>query len=313
MNSKKPFITVIGGLTMDLFYTVPQLPQIGKSVEASDYKLVVGGKGFNIATVIKRFENDVNIISSVGKDKLSQEIFETLIYEGFEIDGIIIQENFPTDLITLIVSPEIHPGIIGTQKANYQLTKKDIEVNKMFIIKSSAVIATLEVPASAIEEAFHLARKFHIPTFLRTSPVQNFSPELLILTDYLFINQWDIAHLLGERSKYLSDEEIVIYFYNKGVKNVIYTKEEQGCVILMNDRVTCYKSFDIKDTDNTGSNSAFIGVFVCKVLQNKEQEDIIRYASAAGALTAIKIGSREAMPTKNEIEYFLSTHADYQL
>ncbi len=66
-------------------------------------------------------------------------------------------------------------------------------------------------------------------------------------------------------------------------------------------------AFDIVPVEPTGAGDAFTAAIVSRYLQSRMPPDRsdVEFASAAGAITATRIGAIESLPTRLEIEQFL--------
>ena len=90
----------------------------------------------------------------------------------------------------------------------------------------------------------------------------------------------------------------------KGVKNLIVTLGEKGS-ILVNEKG--YKKFDIIEVDvkdTTGAGDSFIGGFVKGLLDEKNIEEAVLYATKVSALTVTKKGASESFPSIDEVNSF---------
>ncbi len=293
-------IGVIGGLTMDLFYNVNKLPQKGQTIEVKNYFLSPGGKALNISTAIKRFGEDVSLIGSVGKDALSEEIFEKLLSEKINTEGLLIQEDIQTDLITVIVTPDGIPSFIGTRAANYYLTPQDIDRLEYRISKLKTLIITMEIPNATVKRALEIAREYKVSTILKPSPSDEFTSDLLRMTDYLILN----GHEALVCSNKQTAPEQMKFFLKKGAKYVIITNEQTGCDFWNGEKVINTNLYPKNAVDFTASESTFCGVFIAAISSGIAKEKAILLASHGAALTAQRHGSGLIIPTKQEIEEF---------
>ena len=54
--------------------------------------------------------------------------------------------------------------------------------------------------------------------------------------------------------------------------------------------------------DTVGAGDAFGGVLAARLAEGAKMADAIRYANCAGALTTLKLGAQEAIPTRRATE-----------
>ena len=68
----------------------------------------------------------------------------------------------------------------------------------------------------------------------------------------------------------------------------------------------------MKAIDTTGAGDAFNGGLVAALSEGKDLWEAARFANALAAISVQRIGTTSAMPTREEIEQFLSNHSDKQ-
>jgi ribokinase len=92
----------------------------------------------------------------------------------------------------------------------------------------------------------------------------------------------------------------------RGAQNVIVTLGVNGALIVNKDITRHIPSFKVDVVDTTAAGDAFIGGFASAVLQNKSLEEAVRYGCACGALATTKFGAQPSLPTREEVERFMS-------
>ena len=87
------------------------------------------------------------------------------------------------------------------------------------------------------------------------------------------------------------------------IDQIFVTMGSKGCYYITNKQEGLVKSFDVNVKDTTGAGDSFFGAILSQYIKNKfsDIEYSVRYACAAGALTASKKGTAEAMPNESEI------------
>ena len=92
---------------------------------------------------------------------------------------------------------------------------------------------------------------------------------------------------------------------SKEISIVIYKKGENGSTTFYDDNCIIKGIFPVKALKPTGAGDAFMGSFIGGLLNNKDIEESIVYASASAAIVVTKVGCAPAMPLQNEIEEFM--------
>jgi ribokinase len=92
----------------------------------------------------------------------------------------------------------------------------------------------------------------------------------------------------------------------RGAQRIIVTLGANGALIVTNETTKHIPSFQVNVVDTTAAGDAFIGGFACALLQNKSLEEAVRYGCACGALATTRFGAQPSLPTKEEVERFMS-------
>ena len=64
-------------------------------------------------------------------------------------------------------------------------------------------------------------------------------------------------------------------------------------------------AFRVNAIDTTSAGDTFVGALACALTENKPLEEAALFANAAAALTCIKRGAQQAMPTREEVDEML--------
>ena len=75
---KRPKVTVLGSLNMDISVTVPRLPGPGATVLGSAARFTPGGKGANQAVAAARLGADVRMVGCVGDDDFGRRLLAAI-------------------------------------------------------------------------------------------------------------------------------------------------------------------------------------------------------------------------------------------
>ena len=88
--TKRPKVTVLGSLNMDISVDVPRLPGPGATVLGSAARFTPGGKGANQAVAAARLGADVRMVGCVGDDDFGRRLLAALRTEGINADAVRI-------------------------------------------------------------------------------------------------------------------------------------------------------------------------------------------------------------------------------
>ena len=139
-----------------------------------------------------------------------------------------------------------------------------------------------------------------IPTVLDAGSVHEGTLALMEQVDYLVCSEKFARQLTG-------DIEIALARLAKVSPTVVITLGEKGLIWQRGTESRALSAFPVKAIDTTGAGDAFHGAFAAAVSSHMNWLDILRYASAAGALCCTKIGARSGLPSKKEHLALLGT------
>src|SRR5271165_4747120 len=101
--AKRPKVTVLGSLNMDISVTVPRLPGPGTTVVGSAARFSPGGKGANQAVAAARLGADVRMVGCVGDDDFGRHLLAALRDENVDADDVRTVPGVPTGLAMISV------------------------------------------------------------------------------------------------------------------------------------------------------------------------------------------------------------------
>lgn len=91
------------------------------------------------------------------------------------------------------------------------------------------------------------------------------------------------------------------------------TLGEKGLIWIKNNQKGKIKAFKVNAIDTTGAGDVFHGAFALGVAEKKDFIENLIYSSSAGALSCTKLGARNGIPFKNEVDLFLKNFKNHKL
>ena len=196
--TKRPQVTVLGSLNMDISVTVPRLPGPGATVLGSAARFTPGGKGANQAVAAARLGAAVRMVGCVGDDDFGRQILANLRAEGIDTVAVRVVPGVPTGLAMIAVD-ETGENIIGVAPgANHEVGPDDVAAADAG--DRDVLVISAEIPAPAITRAL----KQTGPTILNLAPAPETTAAANAMVtaagghlDWLVVNESEAAAILG--------------------------------------------------------------------------------------------------------------------
>lgn len=147
--TKKPKVTVIGSINMDLTVQTTIMPKQGETVLGDNFATYPGGKGANQAVAAARLGADVQMLGAVGNDVFGKDLVHHLQNEGIDTSAIARSEKEATGTATIILSNQDN-RIIVAAGANKEVTPSYIQDHLDLIQESDIILTQLEIPLETI-------------------------------------------------------------------------------------------------------------------------------------------------------------------
>lgn len=303
-------IYIVGSLNMDLVVPVPRLARAGETLAGGDLALIPGGKGANQACAAARLGGSAAMVGQVGQDVFGAKLIDGLKAAGADTAGIGISEG-ATGTAFIAVLPSGDNSILISPGANGKLTP-ELAVNRIAGAgPGSFLLCQLEVPLVTVEAVLTHARRHGINTILDPAPAQPLTSEILGCVDWLTPNQTEAELLLaapeGSIATFDQAREAALRLRRSGPRGVIVKLGDLGCYVSSPDADAPVEGFAVKAVDTTAAGDTFNAALAVALAEGKPILEAARFANAAGAISVTRAGAQSSIPTREEVNRFLST------
>lgn len=281
-----------GSINKDFFYSVNDFVRPGETISSNGYNIKIGGKGLNQSVSISKAGVKVYHAGIINKDDTF--IIDKLKSWKINCDNILLSDS-PTGHAIIQVNKKGENSIIIHGGANHDFNLKSI---KSILSKfETGDILLLQNEINNIEEIIDRAHHKKMKIIFNPAPFKN---------DILEYNLNKITTLILNQSEGegLSNEKIpdkILKVLNNNFKNteIILTLGEKGSLYSYKDELIKIRAHDVKTVDTTGAGDTFIGYYVAGFASKMNKKDNLNRASEAAALTTIKLGGAESIPSIN--------------
>ena len=258
----------MGSINLDLVTRVERLPRPGETLSGATLERVPGGKGANQAVAAARLGANVRMVGCVGGDPNADEALAGLRAAAVRLD--VPEVDAPTGVAIILIADDGENVIVVVPGANAHVGGFTVDGN---------VLCQLEIPDEAVLEARAQATWLCV----NAAPAR----PLVVDADLVVANRYE-AEVVGEQPL------------------LAVTMGAEGAVLLEHGQEIARARPPRVDTvDGTAAGDAFTACLVVSLLEEREPEEALRRACAAGALAASRFGAQPSLPTADEVDAIL--------
>jgi fructokinase len=282
-----------------------------------------GGAPANVAVAAARIGSEAAFIGSVGEDLFGDFILRALETEGVDTSAVRRCEP-PTR--TSLAFVEITAGgdrsftfYRSDPAADELLSPEDVSreaLSGASFINFGSIPLIKDPARSAIHRIAELAEELDVPLAFDVNfrehlwesarEAREAVDQLLDRSRIIKLSDDELAPLLGtedveEAAKLLLDRGAALVLVSLGPEGAFYaTREFTGYV----------PAFEVECVDATGAGDAFLAASLVHLSENSLDEENVREATrrgtASGAIACTGYGAMGSLPTKDELERFMS-------
>ncbi len=313
-------IVCLGELLIDMFPA-----EVGKKLtEVSAFRPKPGGAPANVAVAAARLGAQSAFIGKVGDEDFGHFLAGVLKQEGVNIDGMRFDAEARTTMAFLAM-PDVNsydivfyrnPGADTRLRAE-ELDRALLQSAKVFHFGSlslieepsrSATLAAVEI-AKAAGALISFDVNYRSKLWSREAAYARVMATIPRV-DLLKINEGELALLTGQARPEESAKTLLAY----GPRLIVVTLGPGGSYFQTAEGGDYVPAFTVDTVDATGCGDAFIAGLHWQFIQGGDWQaqltaarlrQVLRYANAVGALTALKLGVIPSLPTAAAVEEFL--------
>jgi ribokinase len=301
--AKRPQVTVLGSLNMDISVTVPRLPGPGTTVLGSAARLTPGGKGANQAVAAARLGAEVRMAGCVGDDDFGRRLLATLRAEGIDADAVRVVPGVPTGLAMIAVDEAGENLIIVAPGANHHVGPP--EVAAVAAYDRDILVISAEIPAPAITLALGQAGSI----IFNLAPAPENAKALVAAggqrLDWLVVNESEAAASLGRPVEGPADAALAAAELTaRGPRHAVVTAGAHGAALASAaglDSAEVIEGFPVPAVDTVGAGDTFVGALAVALAAGVPAREAVTVAAAAGAAAVTRHGAQTAMPRPADI------------
>jgi len=317
-------IVCLGELLIDMFPA-----EVGRRlVEVSAFRPKPGGAPANVAVAATRLGAQSAFIGKVGDEAFGHHLADILRREDVEVRGMRYDQEARTGMAFIAMPDENtaefvfyrNPGADMRLRAD-ELDHNLLQETRAFHFGSLSLgqepsrSATLEAAKIAREAGALISFDVNYRPTLWSSPEAAYEQVMATIprTDLLKVNEVELALLAGSEDLDSASKTLL----QMGPDLCVVTLGPDGSYFRVAEGGEHVPPFKVKAVDAVGCGDAFVAGLLCQLvvgvdwraqLSMARMREILHYANAVGALTALKQGVIPALPTTAMVDEFLRQH-----
>jgi len=285
-------VLCVGYACVDINFFSPHHPGPDEKLRATRMSTSGGGPASNAAVAIARLGGSVRFCGYLGNDAFGESHIAELADAGVQVD-LLSRGEAPTPIASVLTKPDGTRSIVDYRAPTALATEGLISLAhspaQVLLVDGHQPLLSLAL----VEEA----RVLGIPSVLDAGSLNDGTRLLYNKVDYLITSEKFVRQFSGEDDPRTAlaalDGAAPVTASTWGSKGV-YWQDEYGQHHT--------PAFDIEPIDTNGAGDAFHGAFALGVAQGLPIRDIMRHASAVGALTCLKAGARPAIADRAAVD-----------
>lgn len=293
----------LGCATVDDLLYVPAYPEPDTKIRITRSERRVGGLTAVALAAAARLGSRCAYAGMLGHDEISRFVEAELRREGIDTSTVVYRDDaHPVHAVVIADTTRSTRTIFFEVRGR---TGADDEQPSADVIRSAGVLFIDDYNPVGNIRAMTIARQAGIPIVadLEHADAPHFE-QVLGLVDHLILSARFAMQLSG--TTHPADAAQKLWTDDRAV--VVVTCGEEGCWFVSDpQRGPLHQAaFPVTAVDTTGCGDVFHGAYASALRRGLSVTERLTFASAAAALKASKAGGIQAIPTRQQVEAFLS-------
>lgn len=288
------------------------------STHAESTLTAVGGDAANQAVVLAKLGNRVALIANMGKDPIGEQIFRSLEQDGVDMSYAIRDGILRSNLSVAVIKPDGERSFLfGKGEGNLDVSMNTMDLsflNHTRAVSLGSLYFLKEMDQGGAASLFQLAQEKKVLTFAdMTADAYGIGPDGIAsvypYTDYLMPSYEEAFYTCQKENV----DDIADFFLQRGVQNVVLKLGAGGCFVKNRRDRFFVDPYKVQPVDTTGCGDNFCGGFISSILEGMSLRDSARFACAAGAINACRLGAHESIQSRDQVTEFMLSTPQYRL
>ena len=285
-----------GSLNIDYVYEVDHFTRAGETQSSTSLEIYSGGKGLNQSIALAKSGVKVwhaGVVGAKDSDMLLNQLEET----GINTDLIRKKEGQSGHAIIQKIQNGqncilIHGG------SNQNITKADVDETLLQFEEGDYILLQNEI--NQIAYIMESAHEKGMKIIFNPSPLnEKIKTYPLQYVDYFMLNEVEAQDLCGSSGtdKELSEKLTKIF----PDARIVLTLGEKGSIYKDKEQQIFQPIVHVVAVDTTAAGDTFTGFFIGSIISGKKEEEAMKIAAKASAISVTRSGAGVSIPSMEEV------------
>lgn len=284
----------VGHASYDISMRLSHHPEPDEKCLADAMQLAGGGPAANAAVCVSRLGGAAGFCGYLGNDLFGEAHARELISEAVDISSLL-RGAHASPVSQILAKPDGSRSVV-----NYKGDTPFLEPDAVKLSESPKVMLFDGHEPLLSLSLCRWAKERGIITVLDAGSLHQGTRELAVEVDYLVASEKFARHYCET-----DDLPTALHGLSMQCEHVVITQGSAGLIWSSEGESGEMDAFNVDTVDSTGAGDAFHGAFALALARNMAWPELLRFASAAGALTCTKLGARSGLPYRSAMDDFL--------
>jgi ribokinase len=242
------------------------------------------------------------MVGMVGEDVFGQALLRNLSNAGVGTKAVA-RISGPSGVAPILVAESGENAIVVIPGANGKMDKAAVDRQSALIRSAGMVLCQLELPLETVSHVLALCADAGVPALLDPAPAAPLPDSAFRQAAWFTPNETEAAFYLGNQP---NSEAAAQQLLQKGLKGVVLKRGSDGAYVAVAGKAAWVRPFPVKPIDTVAAGDCFNGAFAVALLEGNDPWAAARFASAAAAISVTRKGAQASMPSRADVERFLS-------
>ena len=258
----------------------------------------LGGAPLNVSLRAQSWGNNAKMISSIGDDRIGEELAEEIEIHGGSLDHIQVNETLPTSEVLVVLdesgsaSYEIKMPCAWDNILPLEGDAEAVEASDAFIYGSLVARSS-----TSRDTLFGLLEKARYKVFDVNLRPPHYTPDRIIdlmhAADFVKFNDEELYEICSYLEFNKSELEACIRFMSERTSTgqICVTLGGDGGVLYYNHMFYYNQGYKVEVADTVGAGDSFLASIISQILNGSQAQEALDFACAVGAIVASKSGA----------------------